>query len=142
MGRLKQSVTDSQPMSVKSFPALNGQGLVNNLTEGESLSLQDLTKVTIPTGGLKVWAVDTAEGQTTLDAMTGIVVVQALCRFLYAKPFEETGGSEPPVCFSTDSLHGSFSPGTGELPEPLCVNIPETPPHVLIREHSRRQSHD
>ncbi|CCE24348.1 protein of unknown function [Methylotuvimicrobium alcaliphilum 20Z] len=24
----------------------------------------------------------------------------------------------------------------------LCVNIPETPPHALIREHFRRKSHD
>lgn len=123
MGRLKQSVTDT--LSVKSFPALNGQGLVNNLTAGESLSFQDLTKVTIPTGGLKMWTVDTAEGQTTRQAMNGIILVQSLCRFLYAKPFEETGGTEPPLCFSTDSLNGVYIPGNGELPEHLAkVGVP------------------
>ncbi len=75
---------------------------------------------TIPTGGLKVWAVDTAEGQATVEKMTGIVLVQALCRFLYAKPFEETGGQEAPMCFSTDSLNGVFNPSLGQLPEHLA----------------------
>ena len=51
---------------------MNGQGLINNLTSGERLDFGDLTKVTIPAGGLKVWAVDTAE-----DGGGGIIVEAA-----------------------------------------------------------------
>ncbi|MDD5321774.1 MAG: restriction endonuclease subunit S, partial [Methylococcales bacterium] len=32
--------------------------------------------------------------------------------------------------------------GLINIPLPLCVNIPETPTHALIREHFRRQAHD
>jgi hypothetical protein len=122
---MKQSVTDKPLLSVKSFPALNGQGLINNLTAGESLSFQDLTKVTVPTGGLQVFAVDTAEGQKTAETVTGIILMQSLCRFLYAKPFEETGGTEAPLCFSTDSVTGLFNPVNAELPEHLAkIGVP------------------
>jgi hypothetical protein len=124
MGRMKQSVTDKPLLSVKSFPALNGQGLINNLTAGESLSFQDLTKVTVPTGGLQVFAVDTAEGQATTETMTGIILMQSLSRFLYAKPYEETGGTEAPLCFSVDSVNGVYNPGK-VTPEHLAkIGVP------------------
>lgn len=117
MGRMKETVNQNT-LSLKNFPALNNNVLVNNLTAGESLNFQDLNKVTVPTGGLKVWAVDTAEGQATVEKMIGIVLVQTLSRFLYAKPFEETGGLEPPLCFSTDSLTAHFN------------NVAEIPAHL------------
>ena len=118
------------------FPALTNQETINNLAEGEKLSLADLTKVTVPTGGGLAWMVEKLNGQESIKELTGIILSQALPRALYASTFEESGGQEPAVCLSNDSITGHLNSEAlpkGEFPERLvkignptghCENCP------------------
>jgi hypothetical protein len=102
------------------FPALTNPETINNLAEGEKLSLADLTKVTVPTGGGLAWIVEKLNGQESIKELTGIILSQALPRALYATTFEESGGLEPAVCLSNDSITGHLNPEVlpnGEFPE-------------------------
>ena len=92
------------------YPALkNGTGTPNNLAKGETISFPDLTKVTVPTGGLTSWNVESAEGQKSVKTLKGIIVAQALTRALYASSYEDSGGEEPALCFSADSITGNIN---------------------------------
>lgn len=114
-------------MSAKSneqFPVVSGQP-INNLAEGEALNFSDLSKVTVPAGGALSWALETIEGETTTKTLTGLILDQALIRNLYERSFEETGGQEPALCSSLDSISGrlnseALSEG-GELPARIAV---------------------
>jgi hypothetical protein len=107
---------------VDRFPALTNQEIINNLAEGEKLSLADLTKVTVPTGGGLAWTVEKLNGQESIKELIGIILSQALPRSLYASTFEESGGQEPAICLSNDSITGHLNSEAlpnGEFPEKL-----------------------
>lgn len=104
------------------FPMLTNPETINNLAEGEKLTFADLTKVTVPTGGGLNWTVEKLNGQESTKEITGIILSQVLTRALYASTFEESGGQEPAVCLSNDSIEGHLNSDAlphGEFPERL-----------------------
>ena len=104
MGRMKSSqVAPASGLTINNFPALQDE-IVNNLAVGETLSLSDLMRVKIPTGGIVQWVIDAVDGQQLLPKLEGVILAQSLIRTLYGKPFEESGGMEPPICFSANSV--------------------------------------
>jgi hypothetical protein len=109
MGRMKSSqIAPVSGLTIDHFPALQDQP-INNLAAGETLSLSDLMRVKIPTGGIIQWVIDAVDGQQVLPKLEGVILAQALIRTLYGKPFEETGGMEPPICFSANSLTAKWN---------------------------------
>lgn len=107
------------------FPVIGNNQLVNNLADGEALEFSDLTKVTVPTGGGLSWTVTHIEGETTTKTLTGLILDQALMRNLYERSFEETGGLEPALCTSLDSITGMLNPEAlgdgGEFPARIAT---------------------
>lgn len=107
------------------YPVIGTGGIINNLASGETLGFADLTKVTVPAGGGLSWAMEGIEGETTAKSLAGIILDQALVRSLYERSFEETGGQEPALCFSPDSITGvinreALSDG-GEFPARIAA---------------------
>lgn len=136
---MSKSNGNNKPLSTEltsRFPALTYLETINNLAEGEKLTFADLTKVTVPTGGSLNWTVEKLNGPESTQELTGIILSQALPRALYASTFEESGGQEPAVCLSNDSIEGHLNPDAlpnGEFPEKLvkignptghCENCP------------------
>ena len=79
--------------------------LHENLGE-DSLSIQDLTRIVVPGSGGKMWAVETIEGEKEMAELLGIIVFTQITRTYWEKSFDETGGGEPPNCYSPDGVIG------------------------------------
>ena len=79
--------------------------LHENLGE-DSLSIQDLTRVVVPGSGGKTWTVDSVEGEKEMNELLGIIVFTKVTRTYWEKSFDDTGGGEPPNCYSPDGVLG------------------------------------
>ena len=90
---------------------------------GEKLSVQDLTRVTIPGAGGTRWTVPTLEGEVDVDAITGVVVHQMASRAFWRESFDTTGAGTPPDCFSNDGIHGTGDIGDNTIGR-ACANCP------------------
>ena len=124
MARAKAAqLTPTSSLTLDQFPALQISP-VNNLTKGESISLSDLVKVKVPAGGITQWIIDAVDGQQMVPQLEGIVIAQTLIRALYAKPFEESGGLEAPICFSADSITATWNQNVSYPENLLPFGVP------------------
>jgi len=80
------------------------QSIIDENLSGETLGLNDLDKVKVPSGGGTVWEVPSLEGTTATKELDGIIVHRQRCRAYYANPY--TGEGVPPDCFSDDGVVG------------------------------------
>lgn len=84
------------------------------------LSEFDLPRIKIPAGGGLQWAVPTLEGEAMEPSIEGVIVLARDTRAYYSQPISETGGSQPPDCWSADGAAGSGKPGGACLACPLA----------------------
>lgn len=77
-------------------------------------------RVKTPAGGATFFEVpaDNETGGEVVPAMEGIIVYNSPLNIFYARPFEETGGKEPPDCIAADGKFGEGSPGG------KCIDCP------------------
>jgi hypothetical protein len=93
--------------------------LSTNIGTG-GLSEFDLPRIKMPAGGGLQWAVPTLEGETMEPAIEGVIVLARDTRAYYSQPISETGGGQPPNCWSADGVTGSGTPGGACLACPLA----------------------
>lgn len=97
------------------FPALaTGQRIVTMLKEtlsGESLSISDLDRITVPAGGGMAWGYSKDGEDRSERALTGIIIHHTPWRRFYSKPYGSTDQKLPPDCFSRDGITGDGIPG-------------------------------
>ena len=87
------------------------QTLMQNLA-GETLTVRDLTKVTVPAQGYEVWSLPNPEKPNENQypqTIEGVIVNVQTPRAWWPKSFEEMGRT-PPECSSFDSINGFGSP--------------------------------
>lgn len=95
------------------FPVLS-QGaeeilaVIDSNLQGETISPFDLEQIKVPGGGSLSWQLSTGEEEKVLE---GIIVYHKLPRGRWEGTIEETGGGQPPVCVSEDSIVGVGDPG-------------------------------
>lgn len=95
------------------FPVLS-QGaeeilaVIDSNLQGEQISPFDLEQIKVPGGGSLSWQLSTGEEEKTLE---GIIVYHKLPRGRWEGSIEDTGGGQPPVCVSEDSITGVGDPG-------------------------------
>lgn len=77
-----------------------------------ALSVFDLERVKVPTGGGALWSIPTLEG-TPDDVRTldGIIVYHREPRAYWKVPFDQSGGGTPPDCSSSHGETGIGEPG-------------------------------
>lgn len=93
--------------------------IMQNLGVG-GITMHDLPKVTVPTGGSTVWSVPDIEaegGESNPKDITGVIIMTRTTRQYWKTSFEDGGGT-PPDCSSDDGLTGVGDPG-GD-----CTNCP------------------
>lgn len=110
----KKAVQKKEPAG--NFVALSGeaenamQAIQANLG-GQKISMFDLDKLSIPSGGGIAFEVNTLEGDTdSVKEVSGIIIAFRDTRSYWAKDYEETGGT-PPDCQSEDMVTGRGDPG-------------------------------
>lgn len=87
---------------------------ISEITGGEPLSLRDLVRVKVPSGGARQWDL----GETSANEVEGIVLYTKLVRAYWAERLGDGGGGNPPDCSSTDNVHGEGTPGG------ICARCP------------------
>jgi len=93
--------------------------LSTNIGAG-GLSEFDLPRIKMPAGGGLQWAVPTLEGEAMEPALEGVIVLARDTRAYYPQPISETGGGQPPNCWSADGTIGAGKPGGACLGCPLA----------------------
>lgn len=93
---------------LQTTPTLLRDVILTNLGN-ESVSIVDLDKVTIPTGGVISWTVPSLSGEEQVKELEGIIVYWRNSRTFYREAFGEGGGR--PECTSDDGCTGIGEPG-------------------------------
>lgn len=101
-------------VSKDNFPAVNmdkerlGMLMQENIGDDEFTKF-DLDKITVPSGGLTVWSVQTLEGKKNVEELVGVIVGEQKGR-AYWKNSSQPDGT-PPDCSSEDGIIGTGDPG-------------------------------
>lgn len=106
-------VNDYSVMQVD--PEMMQDLLAENL-QGESLSMWDLTKINVPTGGQTKWVVQNIDGsEDYLDYIEGIILDHKINRSYWkgAETGNNSPDGSPPDCSSPDGKRGFGDPGVG-----------------------------
>jgi hypothetical protein len=93
--------------------------LSTNIGAG-GLSEFDLPRIKMPAGGGLQWAVPALEGESMEPVIEGVIVLARDTRAYYAQPLSESGGGQPPDCWSGDGSSGRGHPGGACLACPLA----------------------
>lgn len=120
---MTQQLTEPKSQSVilafhTDLEAINA-ALSTNIGSG-GLSEFDLPRIKMPAGGGLQWVVPTLEGEAMEPAIEGVIVLARDTRAYYSQPISETGGNQPPDCWSADGVTGSGKPGGACLACPLA----------------------
>lgn len=96
----------------KAYAILNaganvGATIAENLG-GEAITPNDLTRVTMPTGGGKTWSIPSIDGEESVKELEGVIIYSKQVRAYWPGPMT---GNEPPSCQSPDTVHGIGDPG-------------------------------
>jgi len=96
---------------------LEGQSLTELLEEnfGPSggVQPQDLDRISVPTGGAKMWTVETVEGEESVKTIEGVIITHADRRAYYSTAYD--GSNNPPDCSSDDGMIGTTVEGDTRL---------------------------
>lgn len=105
--------TESTDLTVEwvefELPAIGGDDspleVIRVNLSGKPLKLNDLTKVTIPTGGRTEWDVETSRGTTSHKDLIGVIIHNQTTRAFFQGAYGE--GNDRPTCSSNDGITGS-----------------------------------
>jgi len=89
-------------------PVALSEALRENL-DGAGLSVFDLDRIKVPSGGSKTWTVPTINGEVETQDLQGIIIYNKIVRQYYENAF--AGGGQPPECYSNDGQTGIGMPG-------------------------------
>lgn len=78
---------------------------------GEEFSAFDLDRIKIPQGGSTTWEIPALGGEESAKEINGIIADIVLSRVYWETSFEESGGGDPPDCYSIDNKVGIGNPG-------------------------------
>lgn len=98
---IQYAITEMDPHDLKE--------IIEGNLGGETLGPNDLERITVPPGGVKVWTLQTAQGEINETEIEGVIVAQKTTRVYWAGDF--SGGGTPPDCFSDDGEWGIGNPG-------------------------------
>lgn len=77
----------------------------------EKLGQQDLDKIKIPSGDMKMFMVpDLEEGEKAVKTILGVIVFYRPARAYWEKAMDDGGANTPPDCYSNDGITGIGKP--------------------------------
>jgi hypothetical protein len=99
------------------------QSMLNENLGADSIAVQDLVRVKVPSGGGKIWTVPSIEGDHDVPELVGIIVFTKNIRTYWVSSFDDTGGGIPPDCYSPDGVKG-IGEMANRIEGGLCENCP------------------
>ncbi len=106
--RMTNKVTTSTTYSPATQDSELAAILAENLA-GDSLSLGDMPRVSVPAGGGSTWELPTADGFENVKEISGVIVHQQIMRGYFESNIAAKG--TPPACYSNDGVWGLGEPG-------------------------------
>lgn len=121
-----EALAVQEPTIMAAFDGSDNAAIIaENL--GGSISLKDLDKIKVPSGGGTNWEILTAEGEVSSKTVTGVIVGWADKRAYWASAFG-TQEVAPPNCSSDDMVYGKGNPNAFiNTKEQELINIGEIP---------------
>lgn len=107
--------TDLQPLEEYAIATRSdamAEVMKENVGQG-GMTVFDLDRVKMPTGGGKLWSVPGLAGEEDVRTIDGIIVAWSEPRAFWATSLDDGGGGNPPDCSSTDGVHGRGMYGVG-----------------------------
>ena len=98
--------------------------LIEENLPDDGISFRDLAKITVPSQGRVTWTFETAGEEVSTRSLEGIILHTMIHRAFWQKSPEDSGGSAPPDCASTDGQTGIGNPGGSCRTCPLNVFPP------------------
>lgn len=86
------------------------EAMAEALAPGETLSINDLPTVKVPTAGALNWQLPSGDAAKTID---GVILLRQPVRAYWKGSFDESGGGAPPDCSSADLQTGIGDNGEG-----------------------------
>lgn len=120
--------TDLMPLSeyaIASRSDAMAEVMRENVGQG-GMTVFDLDRVKIPTGGGKLWTVPGLAGEEDVRTIDGIIVAWSEPRAFWATTLDDGGGGNPPDCSSTDGQtgRGMYGVGSDAHPSGDCSTCP------------------
>lgn len=119
MGRKKKVVSKAlatRPQSQGDYAALNRppeeiKEIIESNVGQEGLTMMDLDRIKIPSGGTTVWQLPTLKGTENREEIEGVIVAHKQARVYWQEALVDTGGGLPPDCSSENGIAGTGEPG-------------------------------
>jgi hypothetical protein len=86
------------------------EAMVANLGDS-NMSVTDLERIRIPTGGGSFWTVPDIVGEQTMRELSGVILAWRDVRMYWKRPMEQSVGAAPPDCYAPDARTGIGDPG-------------------------------
>lgn len=104
---------DQSPFALLRMNPTDAQELLRDALGGESLSIRDLDRVKVPSGGGTTWELPTLDGETAVKEIEGVIIHRATRRayWEYAMEDRPDGDDGRPQCSSDDGELGLGDPG-------------------------------
>lgn len=106
----------------------SAQDIENLLSELQGISVQDLDRVKIPSGGSLFFEVPGTDGPAPTKSLTGIILAKSEQRVMWITKLSDRdgGGAKPPDCSSKDSFvgHGKRWDDDDETSAHDCLTCP------------------
>ena len=90
---------------IASDPETLSMVITENLGDS-GLTMNDLRKVTVPSGGGRHWLVPASGGDESVQSIEGIIIHRAYPRSWWEQSVEESPNNRQPDCYSPDGVHG------------------------------------
>lgn len=105
-------VLDKHDFALAKYTAEDLREVILGNLEGEELGPQNLTRIRIPSGGGKAFAVPSVDGDDQVTkTVSGVILHARTQRAYWMTSFDEGGGGNPPDCSSQEGRIGFGSPG-------------------------------
>lgn len=104
---------DDSPFALLRMDATEASDLLRDALGGDSLSISDLDRVKVPSGGATNWEVPSLEGEVAVKEITGVIIHRATRRSYWPYTMEDRPDDSDgrPVCQSYDGDTGIGDPG-------------------------------
>lgn len=111
---------EDSPFALLRLQGTEANDLIRDALGGESLSIGDLDRIKVPSGGGTTWEVPTLEGEVSTKVIEGVIIHNARRRAYWPYPMEERPDDDDgkPACQSNDGDFGIGDPG-GD-----CISCP------------------
>jgi hypothetical protein len=121
-GKNEVATIPASEYAVMQYKAEDVLDIIKESLGNDRLRATDLDRITVPTGGGRLWTVPTLEGEQNVSTISGVVLVWKQQRAYWQSAYD--GGNVPPDCYSDDDVMGHCAIESGLNLGGECASCP------------------